>query len=150
MKLSTAIATIEPRPGAPGYSWLRISFYSFPVAADDLASVMKGDTHSMDRKWNQKASNPNDYNNSRAVLQLSIDKSSKVWQVELSLPGHTCTIASFESEVTAFLQDYKFDGKNLRLESKGSYVCDMKFMGNPNQKFGWDVDVNALVFEKVK
>ena len=30
MSLSTAIATVEPRRGAPGYSWLRITFYSFP------------------------------------------------------------------------------------------------------------------------
>src|SRR5512135_2731945 len=67
MSLSSAVTTIEPRLGAPGYSWLRISFYSFPVTAEDIAGVMKGDTGSMDRKWNKKASNPKDYNNSYAV-----------------------------------------------------------------------------------
>ncbi len=150
MSLSTAVATIEPRLGAPGYSWLRIYFYSFPVAADDMAAVMKGDTSSMDGKWNKKASNPKDYNTSRAVLQLSVDKNSKVWQVDMSVPGHSCTIAPFEPDVKTFLQAYQFDGKNLRLKSKGSYVCDMKFMGIPNQKFGWDIDLNTTVFEKVK
>ena len=150
MSLSTAVATIEPRLGAPGYSWLRISFYSFPVAVDDIAGILKGDTGSMDKKWNKKASDPKDYNISNAVIQFSVDKNLKVWQVDMSVPGHSCTIAPFEPDVKNFLQDYQFDGKNLRLKSKGSYVCDMKFMGIPNQKFAWDIDLNTAVFEKVK
>jgi hypothetical protein len=150
MSLSTAIATVEPRRGAPGYSWLRTTFYSFPPAADDLAAVLKGDTSSMDSKWNKKASNPKDYNTSRAVIQFTVDQNSKVWQVDMSIPGYTCTIAPFETDVKAFLQDYQFDGKSLRLKSKGSYVCDMKFMGSPNSKFAWDIDLRTTVFEKVK
>ena len=150
MSLSTVVATIEPRLGAPGYSWLRMYFYSFPVAADDIARVMKGDTGSMDGKWMKKASTPEDYNKSRAVIQLSVDKDSKVWQVDMSSPGHSCTIAPYEPDVKTFLQDYQLDGKNLRLKSKGSFVCDMKFMGIPNQKFGWDIDLHTAVIEKVK
>jgi hypothetical protein len=150
MSLSTAIATIEPRLGAPGYSWLRISFYSFPVAADDIAGILKGDTSSMDKKRNKMAGNSMDNNNSYAFIQLSVDQNSKVWQVDMSVPGHGCTVAPFEQEVKNFLQDYRFDGKNLRLKSKGSYVCDMKFMGIPNQKFGWEMDLNTEVFQKVK
>lgn len=150
MALSTAIATIEPRLGAPGYSWLRISFYSFPVAADDFAGVVKGDTTSMDRKRSKKASNPKDYNSSYALIQLSVDQSSKVWQVDMSVPGHGCTIAPFEQDVKTFLQEYHFDGRRLRLKSKGSYVCDMKFMGVPNQRFGWDIDLDTTVFQKAK
>jgi hypothetical protein len=150
MSLSTAVATIEPRRGAPSYSWLRISFYSFPVSADDLAGIMQGDTASMDRKWQKKASNPKDYNNSYAFIQLSVDQNFKVWQADMSVPGHGCTIAPFEPDVKNFLQDYQFDGKNLRLKSKGSYVCDMKSMGIPNQKFAWDIDLNTEVFQKVK
>jgi hypothetical protein len=150
MSLSNAVATIEPRLGAPGYSWLRIYFYSFPVVADDMAGILKGDTGSMDKKWNQKASNPKDYNNSRAVIQLSVDKDSKVWQVDMSIPGYSCTIAPFDQDVKNFLQEYQFDGKKLRLKSKGSYTCDMKFMGKANPKFSWDIDLNTTVFEKVR
>jgi hypothetical protein len=150
MSLSTAVATIQPRLGAAGYSWLRISFYSFPVAAEDIAGILKGDTGSMDKKWNKKASNPKDYNQSYAFIQLSVDQSSKVWQVDMSVPGHGCTIAPFERDVKNFLQDYQFDGKNLRLKSKGTYVCDMKFMKIPNQKFGWEIDLATPVFGKVK
>jgi hypothetical protein len=150
LSLSTAVATIEPRLGAPGYSWLRISFYSFPVAADDVPGILKGDMGPMNKKRDQKASNPRDYNSSNAVLQLSVDQNFKVWQVDMSVPGHACTIAPNEQDVKNFLQSYQFDGKNLRLKSKGSYVCDMKFMGISNQKFGWDVDLNTEVFQKVK
>jgi hypothetical protein len=150
LSLTTAVATIEPRPGAPGYSWLRISFYSFALASDDIASLIKGDTGSMDRKWNKKAGNPDDYNSSYAVIRLSVDKNSKVWQVDMYVPGYGCTIAPFEPDVKSFLQDYRFDGKRLRLKSKGSYMCDMKFLGIPDQKFSWDFELNTIVVEKGK
>jgi len=147
--LTTAIATIEARRGAPGYSWVRINFYSFPVAAEDLAGIEKGNVESMDKKWMKKASNPKDYNSSNAVIQLTVDKEFKVTQVDMAVPGHTCTIAPFETDVKNFLRDYQFDGKNLRLKSNRSYVCDMKFMGIPNQKFSWDIDLSIPVFEKM-
>jgi hypothetical protein len=150
MSLSTAVATLVPRPGAPAYSWVRIYFYSFPVVADDVAGIMKGSTASMDKKWMSKASNPGDYNTSRTVIQLSLDQNFKVWQVDMSVPGHSCTIAPFEPDVKTFLQGYQFDGKNLKLKSKGSYVCDMRVLGIPNQKFSWDIDLDAAVYVQVK
>ena len=150
MSLSSAVATIEPRTGAPGYSWVRIHFYSFPLTAEDVAGAMNGDISSMEKKWNKMASNPPEYNKSNAVLQLTVDKELKVTQADMSVPGHGCTIAPFEPEVKAFLQTYEFDGKHLKLKSKGSYVCDMKFMGIANQTFGWDVDLNIPVFAKAR
>jgi hypothetical protein len=150
MALSTAIATIEPRLGAPGYSWLRINFYSFPVEASDVAGILKGDVSSMDKKRRAKESNVEEYNKSYAMIQLSVDRNAKVWQVDMSVPGHGCTIAPFERDVTGFLQAYEFDGENLKLKSKGSYVCDMKSLGIPNQTFDWDIDLNARVFPKAK
>jgi hypothetical protein len=147
--LTTAIATIEARRGAAGYSWVRINFYSFPVSAEDLAGAQKGNVESMDKKWMKKSTNPKDYNSSNAVVQLTVDKDFKVTQVDMAVPGHTCTIAPSDPEVKNFLQRYQFDGKNLKLKSKGSYVCDMKFMGIPNQKFSWDMDLSIPVFEKM-
>jgi hypothetical protein len=84
-----------------------------------------------------------------AVIQLTVDKDSKVTQVDMAVPGHTCTIAPFEDEVKSLLQSYRFDGKNLKLKSKGSHVCDMKFLEIPNQKFGWNIDLSIPVFEKM-
>ena len=85
MSLSTAVATIEPRLGAPGYSWLRIYFYSFPVATDDMPAVMKGDTSSMDRKWNKKRATRMTIILREPSSSFPVDKDSKVWQVDMSI-----------------------------------------------------------------
>ena len=149
LALSSVIATIEPRPSAPGYSWVRIHFYSFLPDVADMTGIAKGDVGSMDKKWEKLADrHDNSYNVSNAVIQLSVDKDYKVWQVDMAVPGHTCTIASSEKDFKSFLQDYRFDGKNLRLRSKGFYVCDMKFMKIPDQTFTWDIDLNIPVYEK--
>ena len=149
LSLSSVVATIEPRLGAPGYSWVRIHFYSFPPAAGDMAGIARGVVDSMDKKWEKLADrHDNSYNLSNAIIQLSVDKDYKVWQADMAVPGHGCTIAPFEKDVKSFLQDYKFDGKILRLKSKGLYVCDMKFLKIPDQKFTWDIDLNIPVYEK--
>ncbi len=148
MSLSSAIAVTEPRRGAPGYSWLRIYFYSFPPGAEDIASAVKGSVEPMERRWNALAADPGRYNTSHAVIQLTIDRDGTVRQVDMSVPGHGCTIAPFEPEVRAFLQNYRLTGQKLRLKSSGSHVCDMKFMGIANQKFAWNIDVDAPVFVK--
>jgi len=146
--LSTAVATIEARPGVPGYSWLRIYFYSFPPAADDLTAIANGNVASMEAKWTKLAGKDNSYNTSHAVIQLLLDKDSKVWQVDMSIPGHSCTIAPFEPDVRSFLQEYQFDGGTTRLKSKGTHLCDMSVNNAPNVKFEWDVDLKTRAFAK--
>ena len=146
MSLTSVAATIEPRPGAPGYSWLQLNFYSFPFTAADIAGAVKGNLESMERKSLNKASNPKDYNHSNAVIQLGMDKDFKVWQVDMSVPGHACTIAHLEPDLKRILQEYQFDGRRLRLKSKGSFVCDMKPV---YRRYGWDFDVDIPVFRKV-
>ena len=148
MTLSSAVAILEPRPGAPGYYWLRITFYSFPLTAADVAGVVSGNIDSLERKWSATASNPKQYNNSHAVIQLTVDSAFKVWQVDMFVPGYGSTIAPSEPDVKNFLQTYQFDGKRLNLKSKGSYVPDTKSAGVPNHKFGWDIDLDLPVFRK--
>jgi len=148
MTLTTGVATIEPRVSAPGYSWLKIHFYSFPVASEDIPGILNGDMQSMEKKWTKKSENPREYNHSTATIQLSVDKDFKVWQVDMAVPGHACTIAPFEKELRYFLQEYQFDGKRLKLKSNGTYECDMKFMGLPNENFSWEIDLDLPVFER--
>jgi hypothetical protein len=131
---STAVATIQPRTGAPGYSWLRIYFYASPLTADDRARAQEGRIASIETRWT-------------AVLQLTLDKALTVSQVDLALPGHTCTIAESDRDAKNALQVFQLAGKHLRLRGRGSHVCDMKFMGIPNQTFGWDVDLDLPVVE---
>lgn len=147
--LSTVVSTIEARPNAPGYSWVKIHFYSFPPTSEDLTSITNGDVGSMDKKWMRLADkHDTSYNTSNAVVVLTLDKDFKVWQVDMSVPGHSCTIAPFEPDVNRFLQQYGFDGKTLKLRSKGSFICDMSSMKLQNQRFDWNIDVESRVFAK--
>ena len=148
LHLSSAVAVIEPH-FTQGYYWVRIHFYSFSPIEDDIANITKGNVKTMDTRWNKLVDKGVDaYNTGNSVIQLTVDKDFNVTQVDMSIPGHSCTIAPFEKEVKAFLQTYKFDGKKLELKSKGSYVCDMAFMKVSNQKFDWDINLNTEVFKK--
>jgi hypothetical protein len=68
---------------------------------------MRGDVSAMDSKWNKKAVNTQDYNTSRAVLQLTLDKDFKVWQLDMAVPGYTCSVAPFETDVKKALQSFQ-------------------------------------------
>lgn len=78
LTLSSAVATIELRPGALGYSSLKVTFHFFPVAPGDVAGLTSGNLTSVEKRWNEKAGKPKDYNASHAVIQLSVAASSKV------------------------------------------------------------------------
>ena len=149
MTLTSVAAAIEPRPGAPGYSGVQTSFYAFKFTAADIAGAVKGRVESMDAKWTRTASDPKVYNHSYAFIQLTVDKDRKVTQVDLSVPGHGCTIAGSAAAAAKALPGYQFDGKRLMLKGKGSFICDMSFMKSPNRTYGWDLDLNIPVFEKV-
>jgi hypothetical protein len=129
---STTVATIQPRTAAPGYSWLRVFFYSSPLTASERANATKGDTDSIRTGW-------------AAVLQFTVDKNSTVWQIDLSLPGHTCTIAASDRDAKNVLQDFQFDGARLRVKGKGMYDCDMTSLRIPNQRFEWDMNFDTSV-----
>lgn len=144
--LSSAVATIEPRRGAPGYFWLRIHFYAFPLTASDIAAARKGDTRSLDKKSNINSYDPKVRTNSFAEIQLSLDKDSNVVQVDMAIPGHGCTIAPFPSDVQAFLQTFHYDAKTIRLKSKGSHTCDLTSVNAGKQVYTWDFDIDLPVF----
>ena len=79
------------------------------------------------------------------TMQLAIDAKRQGNAVNLSIPGYTCTIAISDRDLKAFLQHHHFDGKTLRLKTKGSYVCDMNSAGLGTPTFGWDVDLTIPV-----
>jgi hypothetical protein len=127
---SATLATLQARNGAPNDSWIRIYFYASAKAADRAnASSARDLTRS---KWS-------------AVLQLTVDTEGTVWQVDLSLPGHTCTIAASDGEARDVLQIFQFDGKRVRLRGRGSHVCDLRSLKVADQTFEWDVDLGVPV-----
>ena len=146
--LSSAVAISEPRKYPAGYSWVRIHFYPFRLTAEDISAARAGDVTPLDKKVNKNSYDPKVRDNSYGIIQLSVDKDLKVWQVDMSVPGHACTIAPFEKDIQSFLETYHYDGKNLRLKSKGLYVCDLKSVGAGQQTYTWDFDVSLPVFEK--
>ncbi len=146
--LSSAVAITEARNYPAGYSWVRIHFYAFPLTPGDVASAKSGNVQSLDQKANKNSFDPKTHTSSHGRIQLSVDKDFKVWQVDMSIPGHGCTIAPYEKDVQSFLQTYHYDGKNLRLKSKGSFICDLKSVGAGEKIYKWDIDVTLPVFEK--
>ena len=131
----TIVATIEPRMGAPGYSWLRVYFYS-SLAGGDRTNAAKGLFESIGTPW-------------AAALQFTIDKTSTVWQVDLSLPGHTCTIAESDADSRKAFQEFLYDGRRLRLKGKGAVcLCD-SLRRRTNRTFEWDVDFETPVVAKL-
>ncbi|WP_141097240.1 hypothetical protein, partial [Microbacterium sp. AISO3] len=106
-----------------------------------MAQIQEGSVKSMNKRWNQLASDPSQYNRSQGVIQLSVDKNSKIAQMDLSIPGHTCTVISTESDISKGIQNFKIDKNQMRLQSTGRFVCDMKFMNVPNQIYNWKIDL---------
>jgi hypothetical protein len=148
LTLTSAVAVREFRKYPAGYSWLRIHFYSFPLTATDLVAARSGNVDLIDKKSNKNSSDPKVGSASFGVIQLSLDEKLAVSQVDMSIPGHSCTIAPFDKDVRAFLETYRFDGKTLRLKSKGSYTCDLKAVGAGEKTYTWDIDVSLPVFDK--
>jgi hypothetical protein len=130
---STVVATIEPRPGAPGYFWLRLYFYS-SLTAVERKQAERGGVDAHRTHW-------------AAVFQLGLDKQSTIWQVDLSVPGHACTLAASDRDARIAIQTFRFGGGQLSLKAKGLHVCDLSSLGIPNQRFEWDVDVDTQVVE---
>jgi hypothetical protein len=131
---SIIVAIVEPRLGAPGYSWLRIYFYS-SLAAGERAHAAKGQVESIRTAWD-------------AVLQFTVDKTSTVWQVDLSVPGQTCTITDSDSGARKAFQEFLFDGRRLRLKGKGSFACVTGSVGVSNRLLEWDIDLETPVVSR--
>jgi hypothetical protein len=128
---SIVVATIEPRTAAPGYSWLRVYFYS-SLTSGERANAAKGLVEAIRTPW-------------AAVLQFTVDKTSTVWQIDLSLPGHACTVAESDSDARKAFQEFLYDGRRLRLKGKGSHVCVMNARGASSPRFDWEVDLDTPV-----
>ena len=125
---------IQPRVGAPGYSWLRVYFYP-SLAGGERANAAKGLVDSIRTAW-------------AAVLQFTVDRTSTVWQIDLSLPGHTCTIAESDADARRAFQEFLFDGRRLRVKGSGSFVCVMTPAEVAKRTFEWAVNFETPVIDR--
>ena len=75
----TVVATVEPRAGAPGSSWIRMYFYSFELTPIQRQMAANGRDPSLLRRW-------------EAILQITVDPNDTVSAMDLALPGRPCTV----------------------------------------------------------
>jgi hypothetical protein len=83
-----------------------------------------------------------------ALMALFLDKDNKIIQANLTcvIPGFTAayTVASSEKELQEFFSQYSYDGKQLKLLSKGSHV------DKGVNVLSWDMNLDVPVFDKTK
>jgi len=129
---ATILATVEPRPDAPGYRLLRIYFYSSELTSSQRAMAASGRDEETLRSW-------------AAIVQMTVDDEATVSKIDLAVPGHMCTVVQTDSDATKALQEFQFNGRYLKLRSKAYSVCDLKLLGIPNPTFEWDLDLATPV-----
>jgi hypothetical protein len=143
--MASVVATVERHPlhGAR-YQWLILNFYAFPLSEENWASARSGDLKPIEGRLYD--GDTKRYNNSNAKIVLSIDADRKtINQVDMAVPGYTCTVAWKPEELKGFSRDYSFANGEVAVRNQGSYACDMN---GRRVMFGWNFDVRAPVFEK--
>ena len=128
----TVVATVEPRAGAPGSSWIRMYFYSFELTPLERHMAATGRDPELLRNW-------------ETILQLTVDPNGTISAMDLALPGRPCAVAQTMQDAKRAVQQFEFDGTRLRLKSKAFSICDLKVEGVPSQRFEWDVTLDTLV-----
>jgi hypothetical protein len=127
---STVVATVEPRAGAPGSSWIRMYFYAVELTPIQRQMAATGRDPALRRQW-------------EAILQVTVDPNGKISAMDLALPGRPCAIVQTGQDAARAVQHFEFDGARVRLKSKAFSICDVKVEGVPSQRFEWDVTVDT-------
>ena len=140
-KIATQSAYVTLAHGlVPGNSdGLEIQFFPMPITEKAKADILENDAKELKKT-------------SYAAFVLYMGKDNKIWQANLSFvaPGVTVarTVAWKPEELQKYFSDYRFDGKQLVLKSKGSYSESEK--GHEKLRLSWDVDLNLPVVREVK
>ena len=118
---------------------LEIQFFTKPITEAARSDILENGAKQLEKS---------DY----AALVLFLDKERKVWQVNLTyvIPGTTVarTVAWKPEDLRKDFSNYQFDGKRLRLKSKGTYSeLNSK---QEEMSLSWDVDFDLPVFDRVR
>ena len=128
----TVVATVEPRAGASGSSWIRMYFYSFELTPIERQLAATGRDPDLLRNW-------------EAILQITVDPNGAVSAMDLALPGRPCAVVQTGQDVAKAVQRFQFDGSRLQMKSKAFSICDLNVDGVPSQRFEWDVTLDTFV-----
>jgi hypothetical protein len=129
--------TNELFPGTTG--GLEIQFFTKPITEAARTDILENGAKQLRKS---------DY----ATLVLFLDKDKRVGQVNLSyvIPGTTVarTVAWKPEDLKKSFSNYQFDGKRLRLKSKGAFSeLNSK---QEAMSLSWDVDFDLPVFDRAR
>ncbi len=153
LALTSVVAMIGPDPLETGGKEIEIHFFSFPLAALDKAHAREGKLVPLIKKsdeiQNQRAKSKAPYNGGGwAEVRLGVDKNLRLDAMRVTVPGYTILLGG--PDLQKFIADYRFDGKELRLKSKGSHRVDHMPAGVASFTLNWDVQLGVPVFAKAK
>jgi hypothetical protein len=77
---------------------MEINFYSFSFTRQDVAAARSGNTELLDKKW-KAMDDPQAFNQGWASIQLALDANSQIQQVNMLVPGYSCTVAFIEPDL---------------------------------------------------
>jgi hypothetical protein len=116
-----------------------IQFFSKPITEADRTDLLENDARQL-RKSNY------------AILLLLLDRQNNITQANLTyvVPGTTVTrtVAGLPDEIKKYFGDYQFDGKRLRLKSKGTY--EEKDPSQQTLSLAWSLDIDQPVLDHRK
>ena len=130
--------------GMQGTHKFFLEFYAFPMNSQEEKDAALGNKDIIRNKMPRTENGVDAYNRSNAKLIVTVSEDYKtIYQVDMAIPGYTCTIAQYTNKAPDFAQAYSFDGKIIHLVSKGSNTC---FGGK--HKFFWSVNLTAPVYAR--
>lgn len=151
MPMASVFVTQEDRPlYGPKYQWVTLNFYAFSLTKENIASANQGDMQPITQRTygGTEITNASFYNHSNAKIILSIDSvNSQITQVDMSVPGYSCTVAWKPEDLKKFSQNFAYKKDGIKIKSKGSYSCELA--GKPTL-FAWDFSVDTPIFHAAK
>ncbi len=112
---------------------LKILFTSERITEEVRDDILKNDARKIRKK-------------DHVYFVLFIDKTNKIWQVNLTIviPGLTVvrTVAWKPEELKEFSSSFSYDGQRLRFKNKGSYK-------ESSLNLAWDVNLDIPVVHKL-
>ena len=125
-KTNSAFAVLTDDSLSGQYNALKIFFFKKSLNEDDLSHIQI-----LEKQYD-------------AVMVLFLDKENKVWQVNLTcvIPGNT-----IGSTVSWKPEDYFYDGKRLKLKTKGNYH---NLDSQNSIDLAWDINLDISVFNELK
>lgn len=135
------IATSEKHPAddGSGYKMIFLHFYPFELSEEELAAIQKDGTDALKDKIYSDMKN---YYSKTATFYMTVNSDGKIQQMDISVPGTTCTVAWREDDLNKYIQDSSVTQTHISLKTSGEYECD-----SVHKTFKWNLDIDAPLLQ---